>query len=140
MRPLTGGLPDQSGKADAENNEVIPGNDGSRENDGLSAAGNTGLDVAMGEYIHFPDSNDYLPEDTLEVIYTRAGCENLNVLKFSICTFADGCEDSHWTDKNRYEESLTDLQRFLHDSICPWRGTIKTTTLYYKDVPYEKNA
>lgn len=78
MRPLTGGLPDQSGKADAENNEVIPGNDGSRENDGLSAAGNTGLDVAMGEYIHFPDSNDYLPEDTLEVIYTRAGCENLN--------------------------------------------------------------
>ena len=35
-------------------------------NSGVSSARNKGLELATGEYLHFPDSDDYLAEDTYE--------------------------------------------------------------------------
>lgn len=74
-----------------------------RENGGLSAARNTGLDRARGEYVYFLDSDDYLAENALETLYTKASRENLDVLKFSAYTFTDGCEDFAWVSEGGYK-------------------------------------
>ena len=41
-------------------------------NRGLSAARNTGMDVSIGKYILFVDSDDYISEDCLEKLFDKA--------------------------------------------------------------------
>lgn len=43
-----------------------------KENKGLSAARNTGIHEAAGDYLYFLDSDDYLPEDCLELLMETA--------------------------------------------------------------------
>lgn len=50
----------------------------SRPNGGLSAARNTGLENACGEYIYFLDSDDYIHPQLLEILYKEIcddGCD-----------------------------------------------------------------
>lgn len=50
-----------------------------KENKGLGNARNTGLDVACGEYISFIDSDDYIDENFLELLYNEAKENNADV-------------------------------------------------------------
>ncbi len=50
----------------------------SQENQGLSVTRNNGVAVASGKYIFFLDSDDYIKENALELLYNKAvetGCE-----------------------------------------------------------------
>ena len=61
-------------------------------NGGLSAARNTGLDAAQGEYIYFLDSDDYIELHSLADLIALAQKENADVVFFDAHVFFDECE------------------------------------------------
>lgn len=54
-----------------------------RENGGLSAARNSGIEVARGEYLMFVDSDDYLEPNVLGTLMAQVERDNLDVLRFN---------------------------------------------------------
>ena len=76
-----------------------------RENGGLSAARNTGMKTASGEYLYFLDSDDYLLDDALETLYAKAEAEQLDVLKFSAYCFTEPSRELTWTHEKGYKYS-----------------------------------
>lgn len=62
-----------------------------RDNGGLSAARNTGLKEAKGEYVWFIDSDDWIEPNVLKGLTERAYRDKLDVLCFNLqLAFADG--------------------------------------------------
>ena len=53
-----------------------------RENGGLSAARNSGTEVAKGEYVLYADSDDYIEPNVLGALMAQVEREQLDVLKF----------------------------------------------------------
>lgn len=54
-----------------------------QQNSGLSAARNSGIDVAKGKYIQFVDSDDYLEQNVLKALVEKMESDNLDVLRFN---------------------------------------------------------
>ncbi|MBQ7191635.1 MAG: glycosyltransferase [Paludibacteraceae bacterium] len=53
-----------------------------RKNGGLSAARNSGLEIAEGKYVQFVDSDDYIEPNTAKILVEQMLNENLDILKF----------------------------------------------------------
>ena len=54
-----------------------------RENGGLSAARNNGIDEAQGTYLQFVDSDDYLEPNVLKSLLDKMEQDQLDVLRFN---------------------------------------------------------
>lgn len=55
-----------------------------RENGGLSAARNSGLEVAQGEYVMFVDSDDYIEPNVLKELLLQVERDSLDVLRYRL--------------------------------------------------------
>ena len=55
-----------------------------KENGGISSARNAGLDIAIGEYIGFVDSDDYIHPQMYEILYKNIKNEEADI---SLCNF-----------------------------------------------------
>lgn len=55
-----------------------------RKNGGLSAARNSGIEVAQGEYIMFVDSDDYIEPNALKGLLEQVERDNLDVLRYRL--------------------------------------------------------
>lgn len=55
-----------------------------KKNGGLSSARNAGINIAVGEYVSFVDSDDYILEDFLKKLYEKSKCSRADICE---CTF-----------------------------------------------------
>jgi glycosyltransferase involved in cell wall biosynthesis len=78
-----------------------------QENQGLSAARNSGVSAATGDYLYFIDSDDHLALDALEKLYEEAARNDLDVLYFDAVPFFEDAdlETEHAGYRSYYERS-----------------------------------
>lgn len=129
------GSPDQSAEialeyvAQYDNFKLIR-----KENGGLSSARNAGLNVALGEYIYFLDSDDYIIPETLEELYKKANAYELDVVFFDALPLFEDDEDqnkyisytTYYTRKKSYPGVYTGQDIFVQmqsngdfrESVC----------------------
>lgn len=62
----------------------------SQNNLGLSVARNVGAQMAKGKYLHFCDSDDYLAEQALELLYHTAEEKDADIVQMASVKFYDG--------------------------------------------------
>ena len=91
-----------------------------RENGGLSAARNTGIERAQGDFITFVDSDDYMGEGTLEQLMPIA--EGCDLLEYPIWQYYGSkrqkylkLEQRSYTSGNEY---WTATSAYLHTYAC----------------------
>ena len=92
-----------------------------QSNAGLSAARNTGIAVAQGDYILFVDSDDYLQPNVLGTLMEQVGRDNLDVLRFRYQNVRESGEAfapyKDMTNYNDYSPIPTDGLTFLNERM-----------------------
>ena len=101
------GSPDKSGKiadkyAERDSRFVVV----HKKNAGVSAARNTALDMADGEYIMFLDADDCIHPQTMEILYNIAKREKVDVVAFEYDRDAHNAPDAVNFPPNKMPESF----------------------------------
>ena len=110
-----------------------------RENGGLSAARNSGIEVAKGEYIMSVDSDDYIEPNVLKGLLAQVERDNLDVLRYRLQYVNPQYEVYNPYKKNPfkgndYNDVPTDGVSFLNSRMntqCyAWQFIIKRDLIY----------
>lgn len=98
-----------------------------RENGGVSAARNTGLDAAAGEYLFFMDHDDLVPDYALEVLYNAARKFDADMSRGRMMMIAEDFRPDelpkaeNGVEKPRYfDNPLTDFYRRVRGRYKTW--------------------
>ncbi|PGT18403.1 MULTISPECIES: glycosyltransferase [Bacillus cereus group] len=120
----------------------------SQENGGLSAARNTGIDHASGEFIAFVDGDDYLDKSMYETLYKKIVTDNIDLV---VCGFKkvwlDGKanklrEKDYYFNQNLLNGDI--LENFLcrHDEpfVVAWNKLYRTEIIKQNGLHFENRA
>ncbi|MBQ8822673.1 MAG: glycosyltransferase [Lachnospiraceae bacterium] len=116
-------------------------------NKGLSATRNMGIYYAIGEYILFVDSDDYLIEDTLELLIAEADKLRVEVLSFDAETVYElkGGQRYNGIRENTYIGCISGVESFIEqydkaDYKCAvWHYLYKREFLLKKNLFFVEN-
>lgn len=125
------------GSTDASNKKVKPYLEDSRvhfieqENKGLSGARNTGLAAAVGKYVLFVDSDDYLELKTIEELVVAMEEKQVDLIRFNGRAFLDGLNEP--IEQNNYDFShrLQEGKKYTQDRFEANRRTFASPVYLY---------
>ena len=88
-----------------------------KKNGGLGLARNSGLDVATGKYITFVDSDDYIDNNTIEILFKLAEENNLDILRYNYNRFI---KENAFFKKNVQDnlQIFTDFNDIRQIALC----------------------
>ena len=101
-----------------------------QENQGLSAARNTGLDVAKGELVFFVDSDDYLDVCAIEMMISKMSRDQADIVACGIKKVGD--IDELFTNKNpgMWSGHESVIQMMRNNNLC----TVAWNKLYKREL------
>lgn len=110
-----------------------------KENEGQGVARNYAMQFAKGEYIHFFDSDDYLPPNAYETLYGHALKNRDDMVIFNVSYFSFYNNWEHILFKNSYNKLSENIYstRLIDYPDMLW-DTITCNKLYKKEF-LEKN-
>lgn len=100
-------------------------------NKGAGAAKNIGLDKCSGEYITFVDSDDYIDENMIKVLYENMICTNVEIVQ---CNLYLLYKDEKIKKKNIYERKIFSAEEFLSMTTKDWSYYVIYNKLYKVDL------
>lgn len=117
-------------------------------NQGLSAARNTGMDAATGDYILFVDSDDLIHPRLVETCVEHAQSNPQSLVVFDHCSFQDGNSDFGFSQlPEKIKVEFPDLSTYLDYPKFAWLKFVRRSALsadsvrfhrglYYEDWPF----
>ena len=110
----------------------------SQENKGVSFARNVGLGAALGEYIMFVDSDDFLERNALCIFVELVSCGCYDLVCASYRTiYANGEVEQHKTENVSINSASELAMRVYHKNICD--NFASTWCKLYKRAVIENN-
>lgn len=106
----------------------------SRENGGLSAARNTGMSVAKGDYIWFVDSDDWIETNCLKRLTDTLYNEQLDALVINGIRVIDGVERKN--PPREYTGQILSGKEYLKGAVVNCAAVI---TIYKRELLYKNN-
>lgn len=119
------------------------------KNSGLSAARNTGIDAAKGDYIMFVDSDDIVHLSLIELCVKYALVHDADLITYDFKAFEDGIKLSPQSDLSNMDnfKALEQGEDYFHQQHFAWLKFIKASLvksknlsfpigLYYEDWPF----
>ncbi len=118
-----------------------------QQNKGISEARNAGIEFATGEYIGFLDNDDFLKNDFLENLYTKAVEYDLDILVSKTILGRDG---KYIIKDSGFDTNILLNHEFIQDSIIPnllkvedlfavWNKIYKRTFVKLNAIRFPKN-
>ena len=117
-----------------------------RTNGGLSAARNSGIEVAMGKYVQFVDSDDYLEPNVLGQLIQKMEMDDLDVLRFDYQNVNEDYEIIHPYKAPKQYVDLKDVvcegPAFLNERLGPacyvWQFIFNRSLLINGDARFKE--